>query len=404
VNIVTVHNRYLLRGGEDEVFESEASLMTQFGWQVTPVIEQNTYPDGVFKKIGVALDCVWSRRWYREFSALLQRVKPDVVHIHNFFPLISPSVYYACRKAGVPVVQTLHNYRLLCPAATFYRNGNVCEECLQHGLWRGVKYGCYQGSKAGTSALALMLQIHRRLRTWSTMVDCYIALTEFSRRKLIDGGLPSARIRVKPNFVLPDPGMREKRGQYALFAGRLVDPKGLPTLLAAWKQLRQPIPLVIVGDGPDRERLEAQLKEPGLENVVYRGRLPHEAMLEAIKGARFLMFPSEWYEGFPVTIAESFACGVPVICSRLGSMQEIVADGRTGLHFRPTEADDLASKIAWAWNHPEQMEAMGRGARLEFEAKYTAERNFYLLKEIYEFAMGSRSNPTEQAEPEPALV
>jgi glycosyltransferase involved in cell wall biosynthesis len=404
VNIVSVHNRYLLRGGEDEVFESEASLMTQYGWQVTPVIEQNTYPDGAFKKIGVAMDCVWSRRWYREFTSLLQRTKPDVVHIHNFFPLFSPSVYYACRKAGVPVVQTLHNYRLLCPAATLYRDGNVCEECLQHGLLRGVRYGCYQGSKLGTSALALMLQVHRRMRTWAKMVDCYIALTEFSRRKLIDGGLPAAKIRVKPNFVLPDPGMRDKRGQYALFAGRLVDPKGWPTLLAAWKQLRQPIPLVIVGDGPDRERVESQLKDPAMRDVVYRGRLSHDAMLDAIKGARFLVFPSEWYEGFPVTIAESFACGVPVICSRLGSMQEIVADGRTGLHFRPTEADDLASKIEWAWNHPEQMEAMGRGARLEFEAKYTAERNFYLLKEIYEFAMGSRKGRSPREEPEPVLV
>ena len=261
MNIISVHNRYLLRGGEDEVFESEASLMTQYGWQVTPVIEQNTHPDSVLKKIGVAMDCVWSRRWYREFTALLEKVKPDIVHIHNFFPLISPSVYYACRRAGVPIVQTLHNYRLLCPAATLYRDGDVCEECIQHGLLRGVRYGCYQGSKLGTTAVALMLQVHRRMRTWANMVDCYIALTEFSRRKLIDGGLPAAKIRVKPNFVLPDPGMREKRGQYALFAGRLVDPKGLPTLLAAWKLLRRSIPLVIIGDGPNRASLESRLGE-----------------------------------------------------------------------------------------------------------------------------------------------
>ena len=167
------------------------------------------------------------------------------------------------------------------------------------------------------------------MRTWSNIVDCYIALTEFSRRKLIDGGLPAAKIRVKPNFVLPDPGMREKRGQYALFAGRLVDPKGLPTMLAAWKQLSQRIPLMIIGDGPNRESLEAQLKDPAMRDIVYRGRLSHNAAIDAIKDSRFLVFPSEWYEGFPVTIAEAFACGVPVICSRLGSMQESVADGRT---------------------------------------------------------------------------
>ena len=386
------------------MFESEASLMTQFGWQVTPVVEQNTYPDTVIKKIGVAMDCVWSQRWYREFSSLLRRDRPDVVHVHNFFPLVSPSVYYACRAAGVPVVQTLHNYRLMCPAATLYRDGDVCEDCIQHGLLRSMKHGCYQGSKLGTSALVLMLQVHRKLRTWSKMVDCYIALTEFSRRKLMDGGLPAAKIRVKPNFVLPDPGMRDKRGQYALFAGRLVDPKGLPTLLAAWRLLSKSIPLVIIGDGPNRGHLEEQLKDPALRNVVYQGRLSREATLEAIKGARFLVFPSEWYEGFPVTIAESFACGVPVICSRLGSMQEIVADGRTGLHFRPTEADDLAAKVEWAWEHPEQVDAMGRGARMEFEAKYTAERNFYLLKEIYESAIHAQSRKTPEQDAEPALV
>lgn len=378
--------------------------MTQFGWEVTPVIEQNTYPDTVVKRIGVAIDCVWSRRWYQEFSSLLKRNRPDVVHVHNFFPLVSPSVYYACRNAGVPVVQTLHNYRLLCPAATLYRDGDVCEDCVQYGLMRSIKHGCYQGSKLGTSALVLMLQVHRTLRTWSKMVDCYVALTEFSRRKLMDGGLPAAKIRVKPNFVLPDPGMRNQRGQYALFAGRLVDPKGLPTLLAAWKLLRKPIPLVIIGDGPNRDQLQNLLKDPALRNVVYQGRLSREATLEAIKGARFLVFPSEWYEGFPVTIAESFACGVPVICSRLGSMQEIVADGRTGLHFRPTEADDLAAKLEWAWEHPEQMDAMGRGARMEFEAKYTAEQNFYLLKDIYEFAMDARSSREPKVDREPALV
>jgi glycosyltransferase involved in cell wall biosynthesis len=420
LKIISVHNRYLQPGGEDQVFESEAELLKECGHQVTQVQEQTTYPDGVVKKLGVAVDCIWSRRWYREFRDLLQKDRPDVVHIHNFFPLISPSIYYACRREGVPVVQTLHNYRLLCSSAEFYRDGKVCEECLQHGLRRGVRYGCYQGSQLGTAALSLMVGVHRSLRTWTDMVDCYIALTEFARNKLIEGGLPADRIRVKPNFVLPDPGAKESgskesgskespsrapgsqqgSGDYALFAGRLVQAKGVLSMMKAWEQMPSHIPLMIAGDGPCREPLESALKTGRLPSVSYLGRLSRPDTLAAMKAARFLVFPSEWYEGFPVTIAESFACGVPVICSRLGSMQEIVTDGRTGLHFQAGDAEDLAKKIQWAWEHPEEMDAMGRRARQEFEKKYTAARNIEMLEEIYGLAMASRNSVAEAREPQ----
>jgi glycosyltransferase involved in cell wall biosynthesis len=420
LKIISVHNRYVQPGGEDQVFESEAQLLKECGHQVTQVQEQTTYPDGLVKKIGVAADCVWSRRWYGEFRNLLQKSRPDVVHIHNFFPLISPSVYYACRREGVPVVQTLHNYRLLCSSAEFYREGKVCEECLHHGLLRGIRYGCYQGSKLGTAALALMLSAHRRAGTWNKLVNCYVALTEFARDKMIEGGLPADRIRVKPNFVLPDPGSTETgsretgsreiraressseegSGGYALFVGRLVQAKGVLSMMNAWEQMPRHIPLKIAGDGPCREQVESALQNGKLPSVEYLGRLSRPATLATMKKARFLIFPSEWYEGFPVTIAESFACGVPVICSRLGSMQEIVTDGRTGLHFQPGDADDLAKKVQWAWDHADEIDAMGRRARREFEKKYTAARNIEMLEEIYEFAMASRNKLAEVAEPE----
>jgi glycosyltransferase involved in cell wall biosynthesis len=404
LKIITVHNRYVQPGGEDQVFESEARLLKESGHQVTQVQEQTTYPDGVVKKLGVAVDCIWSRKWHREFRQMLQTLRPDVVHIHNFFPLISPSVYYACRREGVPVVQTLHNYRLLCSSAEFYRDGKVCEECLHHGLLRGVRYGCYQGSKLGTAALALMLGVHRRLRTWNNMVDCYVALTEFARRKMIEGGLPADRIRVKPNFVLPDPGSkiadsRDNRSGYALFVGRLVQAKGVISMLNAWGQIPS-IPLMIAGDGPCREQIESELQTGKLPSVKYLGRLSRPDTLATMKQARFLIFPSEWYEGFPVTIAESFACGTPVICSRLGSMQEIVTDGLTGLHFQAGDVEDLAKKVQWAWDNPAEMDAMGRLARREFETKYTAARNMEMLEEIYKFAMGKRNKTAQVAEPQ----
>jgi glycosyltransferase involved in cell wall biosynthesis len=389
LHIIAVHNRYLTPGGEDQVFESEARLLRERGHQVELVEEQNAYPDSVSQKIGMAIDCVWSRRWYRQFRARLQKSRPDVVHIHNFFPRISPSIYYACRRESVPVVQTLHNYRLLCAGAELYRDGKVCEECLDHGVLRGIRYGCYQGSKLGTTVLTVMVGVHRRARTWSAMVDCYIALTEFSRVKLIAGGLPADRIRVKPNFVLPDPGPKSGSGDYALFVGRLVKSKGVPSMIAAWKQLPA-VPLHIIGDGPCRDEIESLQNSGELPSLTYRGRLPRTETLATMKKARFLVFPSEWYEGFPVTLAEAFACGIPVIASRLGAMQEIISDGVNGLHFRPGDVTDLRQKVEWAWQHPAEMDQMGRSARREFERKYTAQRNILMLEEAYEFAMASR--------------
>jgi len=396
LSVLCVHNRYIQPGGEDQVFESESRLLEENGVRVERVEEQTTYPDGLVRKIGAAVDCVWSRRQHQKFRSILQRGRPDVVHIHNFFSVISPSIYYACRAEGVPVVQTLHNYRLACPAASFYRDGKVCEECLDHGPFHAVRYGCYRESKLATAALATMIEVHRRKHTWTEMVDCYIALTEFAREKMIQSGLPAEKIRVKPNFVLPDPGPRNGQGSYALFVGRLVDLKGVGTLVRAWSKLPTSIPLVIAGDGPYRTEMEKLIADLKLQNVDYRGRLSRQDTLAAMKGARFLMFPSEWYEGFPVTIAESFACGVPVLCSRLGGMQEIVHDGVTGLHFTPSDAADIAEKVQWAWSHPEETSTMGIRARAEYESKYSAARNFGMLTEIYEDVI-SRTKGAQQS-------
>ena len=390
LSVITVHNRYLQRGGEDEVFESEARLLRENGCTVEMISQEMTNPAGIVNKARVAINAVWSDDWFAKFSRQLEQTRPAVVHIHNFFPIVSPAIYYACRDAGVPVVQTLHNYRLLCPGATFYRDGKICEDCLHGSLLNGVVHGCYRDSRAGTAVVARMLSVHRRRDTWATMVDRYVALTEFSRQKFIDGGLPAERIVVKPNFVLPDPGPGKEKGDYALFVGRLVDLKGVPTLLKAWKLLPEPIPLMIAGDGPYRQQLEAELKSAGLSTVQYRGRLSRPDTLAAMQKAKALIFPSEWYEGFPVTIAESFACGTPVICSRLGSMQEIVSDHLNGLHFEAGSAESLAAQVRWAWTHPDEMAAMSKAARAEFEARYTAERNYEMLMDIYEGVISER--------------
>ncbi len=390
MKILQVHNRYQLPGGEDEVFRAERELLALMGHRVIEYVRRNDEItlNGFLSSAWLTAETVWARDSRRALGELIAREKPDVAHFHNTLPLVSPSAYYACHEAGVRVVQTLHNYRLACPAATFYRDGQVCEECVGHGLLRGVRHGCYRNSRAATAAVAAMLVTHRLLDTWCKQVDCYIAPTEFSRRKFIEAGLPAERIVVKPNFVHPDPGSREGAGDYGLFVGRLSEEKGLRTLVVAWRRLGGRIPLHVVGDGPLRPELEA---EAGAKYLQLLSRLPREQTIEAIKGARFLVVPSEWYETFGLVAAEAFACGVPVIASRLGAMEETVSDERTGLHFTPGDPDDLAAKVEWAWAHPHEMEAMGKEARAEYEAKYTAERNYQLLMDIYARAIQAKA-------------
>jgi glycosyltransferase involved in cell wall biosynthesis len=337
--------------------------------------------------LALAKKMIWASDTYADFGLLLHREKPDLVHIHNTFIVISPSIYAACRRAAVPVVQTLHNFRLLCPMAEFSRRGQVCEECVEHGVWRGVKYGCYHGSKAHTAAVAAMLSFHRVRGTWDKAVTTYIALTEFARGKFIEGGLPAGRVVVKPNFIDPDPGLGSADRSRALFVGRLAHTKGIKTLIAALGRLRDRVPFAIIGGGPDRPEFEAAATKDGVPLSVFKGQLPRSETISAIQSARFLVFPSEWYENFPMTIGEAFACGTPVICSRLGSMREIVRDGVTGLHFNPGDPDDLAAKMAWAWENPEAVQEMGRNARREYEAKYTAAENYRQLSAIYENAV-----------------
>jgi glycosyltransferase involved in cell wall biosynthesis len=312
--------------------------------------------------------------------------RPEVVHFHNTFPLLSPACYDAARKQGAAVVQTLHNYRLLCPGALLERDSDPCESCVGRRLaWPGILHGCYRASRAATAALAGMTALHRAAGTWNRAVDVYVALTRFARARFVEGGLPAAKIVVKPNFVWPDPGAGAGSGGYALFAGRMSQEKGLETLAAAWKLLDGVPLLKAAGDGP----LVGTLT--GVRGIELLGRRAREDVLGLMREASFLVFPSLCYEGLPMAILEAFACGLPVIASRLGAMAEVVEDGRTGLLFRPGDAGELASTIEWAVTHPAELGRMRREARAEFEGRYTAGLNHRALIEIYERARSTRN-------------
>ncbi len=389
MKILLVHNQYQQPGGEDVVFEQERKLLEAAGHRVATYCRTNDEISGysAAQRLALIKNTISSEHSRREVLQVLRQEEPDVVHVHNTFMMISPSVYGACREARVPVVQTLHNYRLLCPAGNFFRQGQVCEECEERSLWRGVQHACYRDSRVATGTVALMLLVHRRRHTWTESIDRFIALSEFARSKFVAGGLPADRIDVKPNFVDPDPGERTRGGGYAAFVGRLSEEKGLETLVAAWSRLGNRIPLVIVGDGPVSSRAKRQAGEQGISSISFRGRLPRAEAQAVVKGARFLVLPSECYENFPMGMVESFACGVPVLCSRLGALQELVDDGRTGLHFAPGSPEELAEKVEWAWSHPERVRDMGQEARREFEKRYTAEKNYAMLMDIYKTTM-----------------
>jgi len=401
MKIVAVHNTYQQPGGEDICFQSERDLLRDAGHEVLEYLRSNVEVEqyqGLIGQASLAKHTIWAGDTRREFRDLLVREKPDIVHVHNTFMMISPSIYWACLKAQVPVVQTLHNYRLLCPGSTFMRNHTVCEECLEHGPWRAVRYGCYRSSRSATAVIAAMLTVHRISGTWTRAVDHFIATSDFSRGKFVAAGMPRERISVKPNFVYPDPGAKTGIGDYALFVGRLSPEKGVPTLLAAWEHLRSPIPLHIVGDGPLRGVLEEQVRERDLSAVCFRGQLTRAQTLEAMREARFLVLPSECYENFPMTIAEAFASGTPVLCSRMGAMQDLVEHGRTGLHFTPGDPASLAAQVMWAWERPQRLAVMGHEARLEYNAKYSAERNIDMLLDIYRRSIHFRGTESKARE------
>src|SRR6266404_3607329 len=248
-----IHNSYQQPGGEDAVVAAEARLLKMHGDTVIQYKRHNGELVGQskFHTIITSTETIWSSASQRAVRDLLDREKPDIAHIHNTLPLISPSVYYACADAGVPVVQTLHNYRLLCPAATFFREGGVCESCLGRGVpWPSVVYGCYRDSRMTTAIVSGMLLVHRELQTWEKKVNVYIALSEFARNKFIEGGLPSDRVVVKHNFVDPSPEPKKGEGRYAFFVGRLSEEKGVRVLLSAWTKLPPSVLLKIAGDGP----------------------------------------------------------------------------------------------------------------------------------------------------------
>jgi glycosyltransferase involved in cell wall biosynthesis len=386
MRVLIVHNQYQQAGGEDNVVRAESELLKSNGHDVEVWEENNNSIANGLDACMTALRCVYSIGAAREMGQRIAKLRPELVHVHNFFPRLSPSIYRVSLRVNVPIVQTLHNYRLLCPAATLQRDGRVCEECIGKNVpWPSVRHKCYRGSVPASVAVANMLSIHNLAKTWNRGVTQFISLSEFGRNKFIQGGLAREKIAVKPNFVDPDPGIGRGEGKFALFVGRLSQEKGIDVLLNAWRHMANPPRLKIIGDGPLASRVaDAAATMPKIEWLGGRGR---DEVLHGMGEATVLVFPSTWYEGFPLVLAEAFASGLPVIASGLGAMEEIVESGRTGRLFPPGQAESLARSVEWAFAHPERVKAMRMNARFEFLKKYTAKVNYAILENIYRSAI-----------------
>jgi glycosyltransferase involved in cell wall biosynthesis len=391
IRILMVHNYYQQRGGEDESVEQDIQLLREHGHEVDCYTKHNDEIDrySLLQKSSLLFSTTWSGQAYREIEERIRLFQPDVIHSQNFFPLISPSMYDAAKKFHIPVVQTLRNYRLMCCNGLFFRDGKMCELCLNRIPLAGVRYGCYRDSRIQSLAVALMIAHHRLSKTWQNKVSRFITLGNFAKGKFIEGGLPAEKISIRPNFLQNAPEYTGiKREGFALFIGRLSAEKGIQTLLKAWKLLLD-IPLVLVGDGPMKGWVEDFVRNENLSNVLLAGRLDQAGVFDYLHRAEMLIVPSEWYETFGRVVMEAFASGTPVIASRIGALQDLVAHEETGLLFQPGDSRDLAAKVRQMSGDKSLREILSQRARVLFKEQYSSDRAYTLLMEIYAQAINS---------------
>ena len=335
-------------------------------------------------KLKVFFTASYSRSSKKKLSKTLSEINPDIVHVHNFFPLLTPSIYDACFDIGVPVVQTLHNYRAICPGGLLLRDGHVCEKCIKGSAYQAVKYKCYKNSYLGSLSVANMVEKHRNSGTWEKKVTRFVALTEFAKSRFIMAGFPENKISIKSNFVFDFNKPKNNKNLIrsgVLFVGRLSQEKGIFTIIKAWKNLN--IHLKIIGTGP----LEKNIRESENNFIHLLGVNEQKFVRAEMSKAAFLIMPSDWYEGFPMVLVESFSQGLPIIVSGLGSLAEIVQDGFNGLHFEHGNANDLAEKVRWMIEHPDMCKKMGKNARTSYLEKYTPNKNYDELISLYKLAI-----------------
>lgn len=398
MKILLVHNYYgsSAPSGENTVFESELALLRSRGHRVLVYTRHSDEirQQGVWGIIKGAFSTPWNFFAVQKLRRVLAEEKPDVMHVHNSFPLFSPAIFHAACGTQTATILTLHNFRSFCAAGIPMRDDRPCTLCLdQKSVLPALQYGCYRKSRLATLPMAIMIALHRRLDTWGKHVDAFVALTEFQRKTLVNAGLPEHKVQIKPHFYAnpPHPSGWHERENKVVFVGRLGNEKGVRFLLEAWKLWPDAPFLEIIGEGPESDFLRAETTRCGLsDKILFLGQLPFAEVQSRLARARLLVLPSINFEGFPMAIREAFALGVPVAASNLGSMACLVKDDQTGGLFEPANAASLASCVQRLWQNQPRLGEMASAARNEFELNYTEEANYQRLMEIYRVAIGNR--------------
>ena len=390
MRVLILHNQYRQPGGEDTAARSEAAMLREHG---VDVAEHQVDNDAdLLGNVALLARSAWSQDSYASIQRICQEFRPAIVHVHNFWMRLTPSVHAAAHSTGAATVQSLHNYRLVCGNGFLLRNGKVCEDCLGAAPWRGVVHCCYHNSVIASVAAARMIAHNRSRQTWTRDVDAFITPSESARAKLLRAGLPAERFFVKPNFTA-DPGLADSApsaNRRFVFAGRLSDEKGVRVLIAAWAQVkREGAQLIIAGDGPQRSELENYARDLGLlpSDLVFAGQLPPADLIDLIKTARAVVLPSICLETFGSTIVEAFSCGRPAIVSDLGSPSELVRDGWNGYKAPPSDAVALSKCLEVLLANDALADEMGRNSRYDYVTRFTPHVNFRTLSTIYGFAL-----------------
>ena len=387
MKILFIHNRYKQYGGEDVAVELETSILIEKGHEVKTIYFDNTPVQGFFSKLATAIRSVYNFNSAKKISKTILQFKPDVVHIHNLFFIASPSILFAASKHKIPVILTLHNYRLICANALLLRDNKVCELCINKTFpFSGIRYKCYRNSRAETALVTAVTGVHKVINTWKRKVTTFVVSNEFSRNKLLNSSLhlPENKIVAKSNFVADNGQGKEQREEFFLFVGRVAKEKGVHILLETFSELPTQ-KVVIAGDGPERESLQAQYRS--YPNIHFTGNLDKPAVLEMMKRCKALICPSIWYEVTPFTNFEAFSTGTPVIASRLGSMTGTIRDGYDGLHFTAGDAKDLRKKVELFLTQTENNADYYKNARQSYLEKYHPDVHYRSILSIYKNAI-----------------
>jgi len=376
MRILQIHNFYKIGGGEDSVLHNEYHLLVSNGHIVEQFLVYNSSIENssILQKIILFITSIYSITFKLKLKRKLLTFKPDICHIHNTFPLISPSVYYACSKLNIPVIQTLHNFRLVCSNAYLFRDGHACLDCIGKSLYNSVPKKCYHNSFLDTLFVSNIIMFHRFINTWNSQIDQYIVLNNFSKKIFIECGIDKNLLTIKPNFIFNDPGISNNDGAYFFYAGRLDKFKGVNVLYKAFEDLNYDLKIAGTGNSyPSKE----------IPNIEFLGQVSHDEILCLIKNSYLVIYPTLLFENMPMLIIEAFACGKCVIASNVGASKEMVEDGFNGLLFNPNDIKHLIEKLVWSIQNRDMIKTMSRNARLTYEKFYSKESNYTQLLNIY---------------------